>query len=83
MEVLMLCVRLFDNSSKMSLYGFAVLCLDHPEVQSLAGRIDDRWVITYGANPQADVRFLNLSMDGQKRILMFLFVHARQEGRLS
>ncbi|ENN93859.1 UDP-N-acetylmuramate--L-alanine ligase [Bartonella bovis] len=47
-------------------YGFAVMCLDHPEVQTLASRIDDRWVVTYGANPQADVRFLNLSMEGQK-----------------
>ncbi|WP_455481616.1 UDP-N-acetylmuramate--L-alanine ligase [Bartonella sp. B35(2025)] len=47
-------------------YGFAVLCLDHPEVQTLASRIDDRWIITYGANPQADVRFFNLSMNGQK-----------------
>ncbi|WP_273758350.1 UDP-N-acetylmuramate--L-alanine ligase [Bartonella sp. AU55XJBT] len=61
-------------------YGFAVLCLDHPEVQSLAGRIDDRWVITYGANPQADVRFLNLSMDGQKTYFDVL-VRSRKTGR--
>ncbi|MFT4359597.1 UDP-N-acetylmuramate--L-alanine ligase, partial [Bartonella bacilliformis] len=47
-------------------YGFAVVCLDHPEVQTLASRIDDRWVITYGANPQADVRFLNFSMKNKK-----------------
>ncbi|WP_336279517.1 UDP-N-acetylmuramate--L-alanine ligase [Bartonella sp. CB175] len=47
-------------------YGFAVLCIDHPEVETLASRIDDRWVITYGANPRANVRFLNLFMDGQK-----------------
>ncbi|MQT13792.1 UDP-N-acetylmuramate--L-alanine ligase [Segnochrobactrum spirostomi] len=37
-------------------YGFAVMCLDHPEVQSLVGSIEDRRVITYGFNPQADVR---------------------------
>ncbi|WP_144752931.1 MULTISPECIES: UDP-N-acetylmuramate--L-alanine ligase [Bartonella] len=61
-------------------YGFAVLCLDHPEVQSLAGRIDDRWVITYGANPQADVRFLNLSMDGQKTYFDVL-IRSRKTGR--
>lgn len=61
-------------------YGFAVLCLDHPEVQSLAGRIDDRWVITYGANPQADVRFLNLSMDGQKTYFD-VFIRSRKTGR--
>ncbi|WP_330167852.1 UDP-N-acetylmuramate--L-alanine ligase [Bartonella grahamii] len=61
-------------------YGFAVLCLDHPEVQALAGRIDDRWVITYGANPQADVRFLNLLMDGQKTHFDVL-VRSRKTGR--
>lgn len=64
-------------------YGFAVLCIDHPEVQSLASRIDDRWVITYGANPQADIRFLNLSMDGQKRILMSLCARGKRVERLN
>jgi UDP-N-acetylmuramate--alanine ligase len=42
-------------------YGFAVLCLDHPEVQSMVGRIEDRRLITYGFNPQADVRASNVS----------------------
>ena len=37
-------------------YGFAVLCLDHPVVQSLIGRIEDRRIVTYGFSPQADVR---------------------------
>jgi len=37
-------------------YGFAVLCLDHPEVQAMVGRVEDRRVITYGLGPQADVR---------------------------
>lgn len=41
-------------------YGFAVLCLDHPEVQAMVGRIDDRRLITYGLNAQADVRASNL-----------------------
>ncbi|MBO9587519.1 UDP-N-acetylmuramate--L-alanine ligase [Devosia sp.] len=41
-------------------YGFAVMCLDHPEVQSLVGEIRDRRVITYGRNPQADVRLLDI-----------------------
>ncbi|WP_455476481.1 UDP-N-acetylmuramate--L-alanine ligase [Bartonella sp. B17] len=61
-------------------YGFAVLCLDHPEVQTLASRIDDRWVITYGENPQADVRFLNLLMDGQKTRFDVL-IRSRKTGR--
>ena len=41
-------------------YGFAVMCLDHPEVQALVGEIRDRRVITYGRNPQADVRLIDL-----------------------
>jgi UDP-N-acetylmuramate--alanine ligase len=41
-------------------YGFAVMCTDHPIVQRLVGRIEDRRVITYGENPQADVRLVNL-----------------------
>ena len=44
-------------------YGFAVLCIDHPEVQALAARIEDRRVITYGQSPQADVRIGDLVMD--------------------
>ena len=49
-------------------YGFAVMCLDHPEVQTMIGTIEDRRVVTYGANPQADVRYTNVSMDGGKSI---------------
>ncbi len=47
-------------------YGFGVLCLDHPEVQALVGRIEDRKIITYGENLQADVRFYNVRIDGTK-----------------
>jgi UDP-N-acetylmuramate--alanine ligase len=42
-------------------YGFAVMCTDHPEVQTLVGRIVDRRIITYGENPQADARLVDLS----------------------
>ncbi len=41
-------------------YGFAVLCIDHPEVQAMVGRIEDRRIVTYGLSPQADVRALNV-----------------------
>jgi len=41
-------------------YGFAVLCLDHPEVQAMVGRIEDRRIITYGCSPQSDVRAINV-----------------------
>ncbi|MGH6828045.1 MAG: UDP-N-acetylmuramate--L-alanine ligase, partial [Rhizomicrobium sp.] len=42
-------------------YGFAVLCLDHPEVQAMVGRISDRRLVTYGFSPQADVRAVNVT----------------------
>ena len=45
-------------------YGFGVVCLDHPEVQALVGRVTDRRLITYGANPQADVRADNVRFEG-------------------
>jgi UDP-N-acetylmuramate--alanine ligase len=45
-------------------YGFSVMCTDHPVVQSLVGRIEDRRTVTYGENPQADVRLVDLSHAG-------------------
>jgi UDP-N-acetylmuramate--alanine ligase len=45
-------------------YGFAVMCTDHPIVQRLVGRIEDRRIITYGENPQADVRLVDLDNNG-------------------
>ncbi len=49
-------------------YGFAVMCTDHPEVQTLVGRIQDRRILTYGENPQADLRLCGLdNANGQSR----------------
>jgi UDP-N-acetylmuramate--alanine ligase len=41
-------------------YGFAVMCLDHPQVQALAAAVRDRRIISYGFNPQADVCAVNV-----------------------
>jgi UDP-N-acetylmuramate--alanine ligase len=41
-------------------YGAALLCLDHPEVQTIIPRLRDRRVVTYGFAAQADVRGSNL-----------------------
>ena len=46
-------------------YGFAVMCMDHPEVQSLIGRIEDRRIITYGMSPQAAVRAVDLRVENR------------------
>src|SRR5690606_3021331 len=44
-------------------YGAAILCTDHPEVQALVGRVSDRRIVTYGTNPQADARAVNLRFE--------------------
>ena len=54
-------------------YGFAVMCTDHPVVQTLVGRIEDRRVITYGENPQADVRLVDVSHAGGTSLFSILF----------
>ena len=53
-----------DFVSNIPFYGLAVCCIDHPEVQSLVGKITDRRVLTYGFNAQADVRATNLHYKG-------------------
>jgi UDP-N-acetylmuramate--alanine ligase len=45
-------------------YGFAVMCIDHPVVQTIVGKIEDRRIITYGENPQADTRLVDLAPGG-------------------
>jgi UDP-N-acetylmuramate--alanine ligase len=44
-------------------YGFAAMCIDHPEVQSLLPQLTDRKIITYGLSPAAMVRGLNVVLD--------------------
>jgi UDP-N-acetylmuramate--alanine ligase len=61
-------------------YGFGVMCLDHPEVQALVSRIEDRRVITYGENPQADVRFMNCRIDGAATVFDVL-IRDRKSGK--
>src|SRR3569833_66588 len=51
-----------DFVENVPFYGFAVVCLDHPEVQALAATVENRRLITYGANPQAEVRAAKVEM---------------------
>ena len=44
-------------------YGFAAMCIDHPEVQALIPRLSDRRIIAYGLSPQADVRGLDINTE--------------------
>lgn len=54
--------RSFVNN--LPFYGFAVMCLDHPTVQQMVGEIQDRRVLTYGENPQADFRIIDIDLTG-------------------
>jgi UDP-N-acetylmuramate--alanine ligase len=74
-------------------YGLAVLCVDHPEVQNIIGRIRDRRIVTYGFSALADVRADNvqpvaggstfdvvvLGKDGERRTLEG--IHVSMPGR--
>jgi UDP-N-acetylmuramate--alanine ligase len=74
-------------------YGLAVLCVDHPEVQNIIGRIRDRRIVTYGFSALADVRADSVSAvpggsqfdavilgrDGERRVLEG--VHVSMPGR--
>ncbi len=51
-----------DFVQNIPFYGFGVLCIDHPVVQDLAAEIENRRLITYGVNPQAEIRALNIAM---------------------
>ncbi|NUH66174.1 UDP-N-acetylmuramate--L-alanine ligase [Sulfitobacter sp. S0837] len=65
--------------SNIPFYGLAVCCIDHPEVQSLVGKITDRRVLTYGFNVQSDVRAVGLHYkDG----VAHFDVHLQSEGEI-
>ncbi|EJL21990.1 UDP-N-acetylmuramate--alanine ligase [Caulobacter sp. AP07] len=51
-----------DFIENIPFYGFAAVCTDHPEVQALTARIENRRLVTYGTNPQAEVRVSNIEM---------------------
>ena len=56
--------------SNVPFYGFAALCLDHPEVQAMIPKVSDRKIVTYGVSPQADVRAQHIE------VALDLFKHA-------
>ncbi len=57
-----------DFVENIPFYGFAALCTDHPEVQALAARVENRRLVSYGVNPQAEVRADSITMgpDGSR-----------------
>jgi UDP-N-acetylmuramate--alanine ligase len=51
-----------DFVENIPFYGFAAVCTDHPEVQAMASRVENRRLVTYGVNPQAEVRAEKITM---------------------
>src|SRR3954462_9335526 len=51
-----------DFIENIPFYGFAAVCLDHPEVQAMAARVENRRLVTYGLNPHAEGRAEGLTM---------------------
>ena len=61
--------RAFESFvANIPFYGFAALCIDHPEVQGLIGDVPDRRLVTYGVSPQADIRAtaIEIAPDGSR-----------------
>ena len=46
-------------------YGFAAICIDDPDVQEMAAKVENRRLITYGVNPQAEVRAMNIGIGAE------------------
>ena len=54
----------FDSFvTNIPFYGFAALCIDHPEVQAMIPRVADRRIVTFGTSPQADIRATEIRLD--------------------
>ena len=49
-----------EFANKVPFYGAVVVCLDDPEIRSILPRIEKR-IISYGYNPQARIRAVNIS----------------------
>ncbi|MCC7268711.1 MAG: UDP-N-acetylmuramate--L-alanine ligase [Caulobacteraceae bacterium] len=63
-------------------YGFAAVCTDHPEVRALSARIENRRLVTYGTNPQAEVRVDNIVM-GPDGAVFDVLISPLEGGRIT
>jgi len=66
-----------DFLGHLPFFGVAVMCLDDPHVAELVPMVD-RNVVTYGFDPQADVRATDLAQDGPKMSFTLWLPEAEQ-----
>ena len=60
-DALMAAFRTFAEN--VPFYGFSVMCIDDPDVQTILSQIQNRRIVTYGFSPQADVRGVDVNFD--------------------
>nr|WP_137676281.1 UDP-N-acetylmuramate--L-alanine ligase [Parerythrobacter lutipelagi] len=64
-------------------YGAAILCIDHPEVQAVIGKVRDRRVVTYGFSLQADICGVNVRpIDGGSRFDVVVRQRGEEDRRI-
>jgi UDP-N-acetylmuramate--alanine ligase len=66
--------------NKIPFFGLAVLCLDHPNIQSLLPKLKKRFT-TYGLTAQADFHAQEIEFDGLSAAFEVLY-HREKIGRL-
>ncbi|QCE32227.1 UDP-N-acetylmuramate--L-alanine ligase [Acetobacteraceae bacterium] len=64
--------------SNLPFYGFAVLCIDHPNVLKMIPRLSNHRILTYGFSPNADIQGINVKADTHGSI--FDVVVKRRDG---
>jgi UDP-N-acetylmuramate--alanine ligase len=68
-----------DFVENIPFYGFAAVCIDHPEVQILASKVENRRLIPYGVSPQAEVRCTNIQFGPEGACFDIVFSPTGQE----
>ena len=69
----------FEFISKIPFYGLAVLCADDDDVRTLIKRVENRRIVTFGLNSNADVRAKNLTVKNGKTKFDIVFSDGSQE----
>ena len=69
-----------DFVENIPFYGFAAVCIDHPEVQALSAKVENRRLIPYGQSPQAEVRCTHINFDPDGAVFDVAFNPRGQEG---
>ncbi len=70
-----------EFANRVPFFGSVIVCLDETEIQSILPRIERR-IVTYGLNPQSDIRAENLKLE-QGRSSCFVSCEGERLGEIS